>query len=180
MRTTHFVKASVERTLPYDPDFHGLVEKKVDLGIMALKSQEANDARFRISFDVRFVIQETGQEMGRVSAEAESHIRSMEVPRSPDGGVDMTKASESFRKVVEGALGEDVLIPLSVIARSAHLPSLLPIPVVFPRHSEQTRKTYRTRSHKPTPKTNRQSGGSIVVSSPKLSQGGAPSKTSDS
>ncbi|MCI4363542.1 MAG: hypothetical protein L3K13_04475 [Thermoplasmata archaeon] len=132
MRTTYFTAVELRRKIPYDPNFHGLVEKRVEITLDVDKS-ELQDALFRIKLRIRFVLAGSDEEMGFVSATAESRITGMAPPRTPEGTLDSNQLSPEFMRVVDGAVGEDMLIPLSILARQAHLPSLLPIPEIIRR-----------------------------------------------
>jgi hypothetical protein len=133
MRITYFKKVNVQRSIQYDPDFHGLVDNKVDILIESQKDT-SDRLRVQIKLAIRYSIKGSGAEMGTIEAEAESLVTGVPVPWLPNGGIDGEKVSEELKRVIEGAVAEDVMLPLSIVARGAHLPSLLPIPMLFPRN----------------------------------------------
>jgi hypothetical protein len=130
VRTTWLTFVSLERKAPYDPDFHGLVDQRVDLKLHSEESKRP-DVRIRIELTIKFMLKSTGDQFGRISARAESLVTGMAIPRAKNRKIDWPRTSQEFRRVLDGAVGEDLLIPLSVMARAAHLPSLLPIPSLF-------------------------------------------------
>jgi hypothetical protein len=118
--------------MEYDPDFHGLVDKKLDLGFKVLKATKSS-AVFEINLDAEFVTNEDHTRMGKISATAESKITGFDFSLTDEGNLDIEAMSENLKRVIEGAVFEDIMLHLSTIARFAHFPSLLPIPVIFPR-----------------------------------------------
>jgi hypothetical protein len=130
LRITHISSLRLERKLPYDPDFHGVISKDYEMTI-GLRSADSSQARFQIRVRVRFGVRDSGMEMGTIEAKAETCVSGVKIPLNDQGTLDEKNVTDEFKLLVEGALGEDVLLPLSILARSAHLPSLTPIPRIF-------------------------------------------------
>lgn len=123
---------TLKREIPYDPNFHGLVDSKLDLGFK-VESVDTDSAVFEIAVKADFKTKDTQTEMGKITAVAETKITGFRFPLTSDGNLATESMSENLKRVIEGAVFEDIMLHLSTIARFAHLPSLLPIPVMFPR-----------------------------------------------
>lgn len=132
MRTTHLRDVNLIRKIPYDVNFHGLVEQDYDFNVEALTVSE-NEGIFRLHVKVTYVVKDTKAEMGEIVAHAETKIQGPSIPRDEKGNFRQDEASEELLRVIEGAVGEDILIPLAGLARAAKLPSVFPIPFLFAR-----------------------------------------------
>lgn len=138
MRATFLQSVDLKRNSPYDPDFHGLIDRQFDIGVH-LEKAEPGSATFRISIHVSFVVQGTGQEMGRLDASGTTRITGDASLIPPADRMDdsvLGKVSPEFQKLLEGAVNEDLLLPLSILCRAAKLPGLFPNPLLFrPKHA---------------------------------------------
>ena len=132
MRTTYIKDLTLKRQLPYDPNFHGLVDSKLDLGFK-VENVDSDSAVFEITVKAEFRTKDTQTEMGKINAVAETKITGFKFPLTTHGNLATESMPENLKRVIEGAVFEDIMLHLSTIARFAHLPSLLPIPVMFPR-----------------------------------------------
>ena len=131
MRNTHISSLKLERKIPYNPDFHGIINKEYNMSV-SLQSADSKQATFLIEVAVKFKFDDSKEEIGSIVAKAVSRVSDVPIPLDADGAFAPNKATKEFRLLVEGALGEDVILPLSLLARSAHLPTLTPVPIVFP------------------------------------------------
>ncbi len=138
MRTTYIKDLTLKREIPYDPDFHDLVDKKLNLGFKVIKVTN-NSAVFEINIEAEFVTKSDHTKMGTISAIAESKITGFTFPLSDEGNLAIESMSENLKRVIEGAVFEDIMLNLSTIARFAHFPSLLPIPIIFPRSTNTSK-----------------------------------------
>jgi|ACXJ01.1.fsa_nt_gi hypothetical protein len=132
MRTTYIQDLTLKREIPYDPDFHGLIDRKLSLKF-EVKSVDVNSAVFEINIVAIFKTKDTQKEMGKISAAAETKITGFDFPLTETKNLDVESMPENLKRVIEGAVFEDLMLHLSTVARYAHLPSLLPIPIIFPR-----------------------------------------------
>lgn len=131
MRTTYIQSMEVKRTNPYDPDFHGMIDYDVDIDVHP-ESNTDKEAKFHIKLKFIFTDRDAKKEYGSVIVDAWTTITTA-VPLNGDGKLDMDSAPENFKRLVEGAVLEDVILPVSAVARQAKLPSLVPSPLLFDR-----------------------------------------------
>jgi len=122
----------LERKIPYDPSFHGTVKKDLDVAVV-LKSVDKSQATFVVDVKVTFTVKNTGENMGVLEAKAEIRITDVPIPVDDAGLFKDENATEEFMMLVEGGLGEDVMIPLSMLSRAAKMPGIVPTPIIFPR-----------------------------------------------
>lgn len=134
MRTTCIKDLTLKRYIPYDPDFHGLIDSNLSLKFKVEKV-DIKSAVFEIFIEADFKTKETQDQMGKISAVAETKITGFDFPITKNGDLDFESMPENLKRVIEGAVFEDLMLHLSAIARYAHLPSLLPIPMIFHRNS---------------------------------------------
>lgn len=139
MRTTYIKDLTIKRKIPYDPNFHGLIDTKLDLGFK-IENLTGDSAVFQISLKAEFITKDKQTEMGTMEAIAETNITGFSFPISDDGNLSIESMPENLKRVIEGAIFEDIMLHLSIIARFAHFPSLLPIPVIFPRTAQSSTK----------------------------------------
>lgn len=132
MRTTYIQDLTLKREIPYDPDFHGLIDSTLSLKFK-VKNADVNFAIFEINIEAVFKTKESSIEMGKISAVAETKITGFDFPLTETKNLDVESMPENLKRVIEGAVFEDLMLHLSTVARYAHLPSLLPIPIIFPR-----------------------------------------------
>jgi hypothetical protein len=147
LRTTYIRNLTLKRDIPYDPDFHGLIDSKLSFKLN-VENVDANSAVFEIIIEANFKTKDTQEEMGKISAIAETKVTGFDFSLKKDGSLDVESMPENLKRVIEGAVFEDLMLHLSSIARYAHLPSLFPIPIIFPR----------SRLPKDKPKANRIAG----------------------
>lgn len=136
MRNTHLKDLTLKRFIPYDPDFHGLLDSKLKLGFK-ISSVNVDSAVFEINIEAEFQTKDTHTEMGKITALAETRITGFEFPVTSEGELEIESMPENLKRVIEGAVFEDIMLNLSSVARYAHLPSLLPIPMIFPRKKKR-------------------------------------------
>lgn len=132
MRTTHVQNLEIKRLIPYDPNFHGLVDQDGRIDIAFLKGSE-QEPRFRILIEFKFKQRDDSVEMGFIRVEAQTVLHGVALPKEGNGAINMRAVPENIKRLIEGAVGEDLLIPVSLAARLAHLPAPIPSPLVFPR-----------------------------------------------
>lgn len=142
MRTTHISSVKLERKLSYDPSFHGIIENDLQLSVTLLLAEQSL-ARFGLELKVAFRVATSGEEMGSLEARALTEISGIPVPLDANGEFQEGLATEEFRLLVEGGLAEDVLVPLSLLTRAAKMPTILPIPQVFPRAQRAIRADHQ-------------------------------------
>lgn len=152
MRTTHVHSLEIKRLIPYDPDFHGLVDQDGKINLAFVEGSEEKP-RFRILIEFYFKQREDGTEMGHIRVEALTVLHGVKIPRDASGSLNMREAPENVKRLVEGAVGEDLLIPISLAARLAHLPAPIPSPVIFPRAASAVSQTAEGREKRETRKT---------------------------
>lgn len=132
MRQTFIRKLEVERHADYDPDYHGLIDYDVDIRLEA-KQCTPTTADFDFNAGFQFIDRKTEEKVGRLQVEATIRIQDTEIPLAEDGSFDVDKAPENLKRLVEGAVGEDLFLLLSLVSRRARLPSLIPSPLIFHR-----------------------------------------------
>lgn len=132
MRTTVIDRLDAERFEAYDPDFHDLLTREMELDVLF---EEASEDTLEIQFDLMIAfVDSNDRKIGRISLEAVSTLEALdEIPINDEGEVIVEELSENVLRLIEGGLAEDALLPASQLSRSMHLPSILPIPRLFKR-----------------------------------------------
>lgn len=147
MRITCLKTLTVKRNIPYDPDYHGLIKTSLDLNL-GVEDSKSDHLIFSISLKAKFVTIEDRRVMGSISSTAQTTITGTEFPLLQNGSLDIDSLPENFKRLIEGAVGEDVVTNLSAIARFAHLPTLFPIPIIFERKKRKATKKTITKQNK--------------------------------
>lgn len=143
MRTTWIKELSIKRKMEYDPDFHGLIDTNLNLGLREIDIS-GDTLLLEITIKGQYKTKDTKEEMGTLKAIAETKITGTDFSITEEGELDFELLPENMKRVIEGAIGEDLMIYLSMATRMAHLPSLLPIPALFPREDFKEEKKKKT------------------------------------
>lgn len=144
MRITCLRNLTIKRNIPYDPDYHGLIKTNLDLNL-EVEESKSDHVVFLISLKARFVTMDSRRVMGTINSIAQTTITGTEFPLLTNGSLDIDSIPENIKRVIEGAVGEDVVTNLSSIARFAHLPALFPIPIIFSRGKKKNIKKLATK-----------------------------------
>ena len=130
MRTTVLDRLECRRIVPFDPNDHSLLDRG---GTLDIKILDRKDGMLKLAF--RFEIQVKAKVGGALWGVVEGSATI--IVESPSVGSDIltpgskTPIPEQVTRLVEGAFADDLLLPISQVVRSMHLPGLLLSPVDF-------------------------------------------------
>lgn len=130
MRTTVIEEIEAERADAYDPDYHDLIESRIELET-SLMDAEPGKIILDLDFDVSYFEQESGENFGNISGRARLIVEMEGIEPQEDDSVEV---SDDVQHVISGAFEDDVLLPVSLLARSMRLPN----PVRLPPPSERS------------------------------------------
>lgn len=130
MRTTVIEEIEAERADAYDPDYHDLIESRIELET-SLMDAEPGKIILDLDFDVSYFEQDSGENFGNISGRARLIVEMEGIEPQEDDSVEV---SDDVQHVISGAFEDDVLLPVSLLARSMRLPN----PVRLPPPSERS------------------------------------------
>lgn len=126
MRTTVLERLEARRIVPYDRDDHSILDKDGNFQFEIL-DVTAESIIVGIRFRVEVKSQSDQRLWGFIDGEAKTTITS-DALRDAVTADKITLPAE-FGKIIEGAISEDLFLPISQTARLMHLPSLLVSPI---------------------------------------------------
>lgn len=118
MRTTVIEEIGGERADTYDPDFHDLIETKIEFNTSLVDAEEGRIV-LNLDFGVDY-FEEGGDRFGEISGCARLIVEMDGIEPQEDGSVEV---SDEVQHVITGAFDDDIILPVSVLARSMRLPS---------------------------------------------------------
>lgn len=124
MRITSLDRLSCQRSIPYDPDLHPLVDTKGTLKISILEKADGR-LKIRLAFEVDFQTIDGKEKHGTIEGEATTTITDSAIRKSGD----LSKAPEHILALLAGAIDDDILLAVSGICRAMRLPNLLHSPI---------------------------------------------------
>lgn len=127
MRTTTIERLECRRLTPYDPNDHSLLDRNGTVAAV-VEHLEDGSLRLRMDFKTEFRRQGSGEIWGLIEGQATTAVVSGVVHADAFSKEEGTAVSPTLVKLIEGALAEDVFLPVSAVARAMHLPSLLIAP----------------------------------------------------
>lgn len=145
MRTTVIEEIEAERADAYDPDYHELIESRIELE-SSLVDAETGEITLNLDFSVSYFEKETGENFGNVTGRARLMVEMDGIAPQDDGSVEV---SDDVQHVINGAFEDDVLLPVSLLARSMRLPN----PVRLPPPSERSAERIATEAPEEETKT---------------------------
>lgn len=130
MRTTVIEEIEGKRADAYDPDYHDLIESRIELET-SLVDAEPGEIILDLHFGVSYFEQESGENFGNISGRARLIVEMEGIEPQDDGSVEV---SDHVQHVISGAFEDDILLHVSLLARSMRLPN----PVRLPPPSERS------------------------------------------
>ena len=124
MRQTCLYKLQCTRDEPFNPDKHDIIEQRGGFQY-SLADKKPGEMRLKITFQIDFVSRADGKRWARFEGEAGSTITDASIKIADNGEVN---ADDHVQSLVQGAVQDDVFLPLSILARSMRLPSFLVFP----------------------------------------------------
>lgn len=119
MRTTVIEEIDGERADTYDPDFHDLIETKIEFNTSLVDADEGRIV-LNLDFGVDYFQEDGGDRFGEISGRARLIVEMEGIEPQEDGSVEV---SDEVQHVITGAFDDDIILPVSVLARSMRLPS---------------------------------------------------------
>lgn len=130
MRTTALERLDCRRLVPYDPDYHGMLDHDGSLELKVIRV-EAGELKVRFRFKSEIKKRDDGQLFGVIEGEALTVIRNPAITEDLFDEETGLSLPENLQKVLEGAFSDDVLLPVSQVSRAMRMPALLLSPVDF-------------------------------------------------
>lgn len=119
MRTTVIEEIDGRRADAYDPDFHDLIETKIEFNTSLVDAEEGRIV-LNLDFGVEYFEEESGDPFGEIAGRARLIVEMDGIQPLEDGSVEV---SDEVQHVITGAFDDDIILPVSVLARSMRLPS---------------------------------------------------------
>lgn len=133
MRTTVIEAIEAERADAYDPDYHDLIESRIELET-SLVDADQGEIILNLDFGVSYFEKESDENFGNISGRARLIVEMEGIEPQEDGSVEV---SDDVQHVIGGAFEDDVLLPVSLLARSMRLPNPVRLPPPSERSSER-------------------------------------------
>lgn len=149
MRTTVIERLHAERKVPYDPDAHPMLDIKPEPRLTFIETGPRVLA-LRFEFRVSFVEQVTGVEHGFVDCSALIRVENDSITTSP------RTTPDNIFSLLQGGIGDEVLLPVSMLCRTLRLPTLVLSPI------RVTRETLEVKSDVAERKTDDNSKSALV------------------
>lgn len=146
MRTTAIEEISAERADAYDPDYHDLIESQIELETSLVDAEEGKIV-LDLDFGVSYFEKDSGERFGNIAGRARLIVEMEGVEPQEDGSVEV---SDEVQHVISGAFEDDVLLPVSLLARSMRLPNPVRLPPPTERSSEGKPEQPPAESQTPT------------------------------
>lgn len=119
MRTTIIEEIEAQRAAAYDPNYHGLVDSRIEVNT-AVADAAPGHLILEIIFKVAYAVKENGDDFGSISGRARLVVDMEGIEPQDDGSVDV---SDDAQQVIGGAFEDDILLPVSLLARAMKLPN---------------------------------------------------------
>ncbi|MEK6985492.1 MAG: hypothetical protein AABX89_03805 [Candidatus Thermoplasmatota archaeon] len=134
MRSTVIERLTCRREVPYDENDHSILLRDGGVHYNAELIQDGL-LKIRIKFTYKLKAKDDGKIWGTIEGEALTTIRDASIKASPDGKT--AETSDNIGMVVQGAIADDVFLPVSQVAHAMRLPALLLLPQPEPMHDEE-------------------------------------------
>ncbi len=131
MRTTVIEEIAAERADAYDPEYHDLIESRIELETSLVDAEEGKII-LDLDFGVSYFEKDTSETFGNISGRARLIVEMDGVDPQEDGSVEV---SDEVQHVISGAFEDDVLLSVSLLARSMRLPNPVRLPPPTERSS---------------------------------------------
>jgi hypothetical protein len=121
MRIVHIKELQAKRHAEYNPDFHGIIDQRLNFQFRLLEAEQGR-MKLEAKFVVEFQTRQDQQKFATVDGVAEIVVKSEGIEKKPDGSLDV---SPGVQAVIDGALSDEIMLPLSILARQMKLPSIV-------------------------------------------------------
>jgi len=139
MRRTVITSFQAERNKEYNPDDHALLDRKGQLDAKIAVRRTGGEIRAFWDFTNDYASKETGEPWGSLHVKAETTITDASIVFT--GDEQTPYVSKAMIPVLEGAFADEVLLPVSVMARAMRLPGLMRPPLqIFQADGPQASK----------------------------------------
>lgn len=128
MRLTVLEHLECRRLVPYDPENHAILERSGSSDFQVV-SLEEGALRVKFTFKAEFRERIDKTLWGIVEAEGHTVIRHPDVRAEMFGRQGGNEVSETLRHLLQGAIADDVLLPVSQSVHAMKLPGLMVSPV---------------------------------------------------
>lgn len=128
MRSTVVEHVECRRLVPYERDDHSILirEGNLDFNVVTLRD---GILEVRFTFKNQFRSRDSKVLWGIVEVEGLTRIESPDVKAASFDTPGGAPIPDGLRFLLEGALADEILLPLSQVVRAMHLPSLVVSPV---------------------------------------------------